>query len=91
MTVTLLRTNLEDWNQKLYTIKNILLKTFSNDNFRQYLFSKLSLENLSTNYCGLEKFLRVCIDALDDIAPRKKKYTRGNNMPFISKSLTVFI
>lgn len=43
--------------------------------------SKLSLENLNTN--GLEKLLQVCIDALDDLAPRKKKYTKGNNMLFI--------
>ena len=32
--------------------------------------SKLSLENLSTDYNGLENFLQVSVDAQDDLAPQ---------------------
>ena len=35
----------------------------------------------SANYNGLGKFPKVCINALVDVAPRKNKYARGNNIP----------
>ena len=35
----------------------------------------------------MEKFLQICIKALDELAPQKKKYSRGNNMPFINKTI----
>ena len=41
----------------------------------------------SANYNGLGKFPKVCINALVDVAPRKNKYARGNNIPFMNKSL----
>ena len=47
----------------------------------------LSLENISTNSNGLVKFLQICMNALDKMAPRKKEYIRGNNMPFFNKEL----
>ena len=45
------------------------------------------MKNLDTNN-GLEKFLEVCVKTLDRFAPYKKKYLRGNNMPFMNKSLS---
>ena len=45
---------------------------FSNDNFRKKLLENLSLENISTNGNGLEKFLQICINTLEQMAPRKK-------------------
>ena len=35
----------------------------------------------------MEKFLQICIKGLDELAPQKKKYSRRNNMPFISKTI----
>ena len=32
------------------------------------------------------KFLQICIKTLDELALQKKKYSRGNNMPFINKT-----
>ena len=43
--------------------------------------NNLILEN------SLEKFLEVFIDTLVIFASCKKKYSRGNNMPFMNKSL----
>ena len=44
---------------------------------------KLSTENIS----GFKKFLQISIDTLNIFAPCKEKYSRGNNMPFMNKSL----
>lgn len=60
-------------------------KTFLNDSFWEYLLSNLSLEKVSSNYSGYEKVLQVSIDALDDLTSHKKKYTRGNKIPFMNK------
>ena len=46
---------------------------FSNDNFRKKLLEKLCLENINTNSNGLAKFLQICLNRLDQMAPRKKK------------------
>ena len=35
----------------------------------------------------MEKFLQICIKTLDELAPQKKKYSRGNNMPFINETI----
>ena len=50
--------------------------------------------NLEKNFCpnsntsnGLEKFLQICINVLDKLAPQKKKCNRGNIMPFMNKPL----
>ena len=48
---------------------------------------KLSTENIKKNCSGFEKCLQICIDALNIFAPCKKKYSRGNIMPFMNKSL----
>ena len=45
---------------------------FSNDNFRKKLLEKLCLENINTNSNGLAKFLQICMNTLDQMAPRKK-------------------
>ena len=45
---------------------------FSNDNFRKKLLESLFLENINTNSNGLEKFLKIFINILDQMAPRKK-------------------
>ena len=48
---------------------------FSNDNFRKKLLENLSLENINTNSNDLEKFLQICMNTLDQMAPRTKIHT----------------
>ena len=60
---------------------------FSNDKFRAELWSKLSMENISNISNSLENFLLICIGILDKLAPQKKKYNKGNDMPFMNKPL----
>ena len=62
-------------------------KNFCNDTFRQIFLEKLSTENINTNCSGFESFLQTFIDKLNIFAPCKKKYSRGNIMPFMNKSL----
>ena len=49
---------------------------------------KLTAENIIANCNGFEKFVQICINTLEIFAPCKKKYTQGNNMSFMNKSLT---
>ena len=61
---------------------------FSNDNFKKKLLKNVSLEIINTNSNGLEKFVQICINTLDQMATRKKNYIRGNNMPFFNNELS---
>ena len=81
VTVIILETKFERLKPKIIHYRNY--KRFLNDRFENF-----GLGNLSTTYNGLEKFLQVYTDAQEDLAPRKKKYTKGNNIPFMNKSLT---
>ena len=47
---------------------------FFNDDFRKKLLENVSLENINTNSNGLKKFVQICINTLDQMAPRKKIY-----------------
>ena len=61
----------------LHKMTMILLKTKFEISNQIFYSIVIPLENLSSNYKALEKTLQVFIDALDDFAPCKKKYTRG--------------
>ena len=63
-------------------------KHFSNDTFRKDLIDKLSNEELVINDDGLKRFCELSINILNKHAPRKKKYARGNQMPFFTKQLS---
>ena len=60
---------------------------FFNDNFRKKILENLSLENINTNSHGLEIFLQICINTLDQMVLRKKNI-RGNHMPFFNEELS---
>ena len=59
---------------------------YNNYSFRQDLLSKLIMENINLSN-GLQKFIDICMKSLDKFTPRKKKYSRGNNLPFMNKLL----
>ena len=86
MIVTLMKTTYEKLKPRIVNYRDY--KNVCNDTFGQILMEKLSTENINTNCGGFEKFLQICIDTLKIFAPCKKKYSRrGNNMPFLNKSL----
>ena len=63
-------------------------KHFSNDTFRKDLIDKLSNEKFVINDDGLKRFCELSVNVLNKHVPRKKKYARGNQMPFFTKELS---
>ena len=63
-------------------------KTFSNEAYRETLINNLSKENFIINDIGFKRFCEISLDSLEKYAPRKKKYARGNQMPFFNKELS---
>ena len=62
-------------------------KNFSNEKYREKLSNNLPKENFVNNDDGFQRFCHI-IDALSKHAPRKKKYARGNQMPFFKRQLS---
>ena len=85
MTVTVMKTTFEKLKPNIIHYRDY--RKFSNDKFRENLISCLSTENIRVDCNGMEKFLQICIKTLDELAPQKKKYSRGKNMPFINKTI----
>ena len=85
MTVTVMKTRLEKLKPNIIHCRDY--RKFSNDKFRGNLVSRLSTENIRADCNGMETFLQICIKTLDELAPQKKKYSRGNNMPFINETI----
>ena len=86
MTVTVMKTTYEKFKPRITNYRGY--KNFCNDTFGQKRLEKLATENINTNCSGLEKFVQICVNTLNNLAPCKKKYSRGNNMLFMNKSLT---
>ena len=85
MTVTVMKTIFEKLKPNIIHCRDY--RKSSNDKFRENLISCLSTENIRVDCNGMEKFLQICIKTLDELAPQKKKYSRGNNMPFINETI----
>ena len=86
MIVSVLKTTFQKLKPKIVHYRDYT--KFSNDDFRKKLLTNLSLENINTNSNGLERFLQISINTLDQMAPTKMKYIRGNNMLFLNKELS---
>ena len=85
MTVAVMKTTIEKLKPNIIHYMDYI--KFPNDKFRENLISHLSTENIRVDCNDMEKFLQICIKTLDELAPQKKKYSRGNNIPFINKTI----
>ena len=63
-------------------------KFFDNVRYRNDLLQEISNFCLEFNDNGFSGFFDLCRTTLDQHAPRKKKYARGNHMLFINKTLS---
>ena len=86
MTVTVLRKTLKKVRPRIINYRSF--KHFSNEAFRGSFENNLSNEVYVNNDNGLERFCITAIDTLNKIVPIKKKYARGNQMPFMTKELS---
>ena len=84
MTVTVMKATFQKLGPKIIHYRDY--RKYCNYSFWQDLLSTLVMENKNLSN-GLQKFIDICIKALDKFAPRKKIYLRGSNMPFMNKSL----
>ena len=63
-------------------------KQFSNKAFRETLMNNPSSEEFVNNDKGLQRFCNVCGETVDKFDPIKRKYTQGNQMPFMTKEFS---
>ena len=63
-------------------------KHFNNEKFRDDLPSEISNSHMEFDNKGSDKFFNMYRSTLDQHAPRKQKYARGNHMPFMNKTLS---
>ena len=64
---------------------------FSNDTLRKDLIDKLSNEEFVKFDDRLKRFCELSVNVLNKHTARKKKYARGNQMPFFTKELSTEI
>ena len=89
MTLTVMKKSFKKFQPRIINYRSY--KHFSNDTFRKDLIDKLSNEELVINDDGMKRFCELSINILNKHAPRKKKYGRGNQMPFFTKQLSKVI
>ena len=82
MIVTVLKTTFQRLPPKIRNYRDY--SYFDHGMFRTCLCNNLSKEDAG----NLEKFIKVCINKLNNQVPSKKKYTRGNHLPFMNKELS---
>ena len=87
MIVSVMKTTFQKLPPKIKSYRDY--KNFDNDIFREYLFQDLSQANMNDN--DLCNFLEVCLNTLNKLAPFKRKYSRGNHLPFMNKELSKVI
>ena len=75
-----------DCNEK--NLKKVSSKHFSNETFRKGLLDRFSKGKFANNEDGLPRFCKLSIKKY---ATPKKKYARDNQMPFLTKRLSIAI
>ena len=86
MTLTVLRKSFKKIKPRIINYRSY--NNFSNEYYRKCLFNELKRETFVNNDQGFKKFCDMSIKLLNKHAPIKKKYKRGNQMPFVTKDLS---
>ena len=63
-------------------------KSFSNEGFRESLLENLKGKLSGNSDQSFSNFINTCNTVLDKQLPKKKKYVRGNQSPFMNKTLS---
>ena len=87
MTVSVLKMHFRKLPPKVITYRNF--SNYENANFINSLNDVLNEhENQEHLLNDPDCFYKVCVEVLNRHAPQKKKYVRGNNKPFMNKTLS---
>ena len=94
-------TGLSDFHRMILTVTKMTLqklkprvisyrdyKHFNNETYRNELLPEISNSFLNFDDSGFNDFFDIRRAILDQHAPRKQKYARGNHMPFINKTIS---
>ena len=85
MTVSVLKTHFRKLPPKVVTYRDFY--KFENEKFMDSL--KLTINSQDVDYTkNPQLFFELCRNELEHHDPRKKKYLRGNNKPFMTKALS---
>ena len=85
MTVSVLKMDFRKLPPKIISYRDY--KSFENERFMDSLILALSSRNIDYTK-NPDVFFEVCQNELNHHAPRKRKYIRGNNKPFMTKALS---
>ena len=85
MTVTVTTTTYKKFQPRIIPYGDY--KNFQNDIYRDESPKLLNIVSENNNI-GLNEFLSICMDTLDQYAPCKQKYIRGNHLPFMNKTIS---
>ena len=86
MTVTVTKMTFQNLKPRIINYRDY--KFFNNVRYRNDLLHEISNSYLEFNDNGFSGFFDICRTTLDQHAPGRKKYVRGNHMPFIIKTLS---
>ena len=86
MIVTVMKTSYQKIEPRVVNYRNY--KSFSNKGFRESLLENLKGKLLENSDKSFTNFINTCNTMLDKQLPKKKKYVRGNQSPFMNKTLS---
>ena len=86
MIVTVMKTSYRKIEPRVINYQDY--KSFSNEGFRESLLENLKGKLSGNSDQSFSNFINTCNTVLDKQLPKKKKYVRGNQSPFMNKTLS---
>ena len=86
MIVTVMKTSYRKIEPRVINYRDY--KSFSNEGFRESLLENLKGKLSGNSDQSFSNFINTCNTVLDKQLPKKKKYVRGNQSPFMNKTLS---
>ena len=86
MIVTVMKTSYRKIEPRVINYRDY--KSFSNERFRESLLENLEGKLSENSDQSFSKFINTCNTVLDKQLPKKRKYIRGNQSPFMNKTLS---
>ena len=86
MIVTVMKTSYRKIEPRVINYRDY--KSFSNEGFRESLLENIKGKLSENSDKSFSNFVNTCNTVLDKQLPQKKKYVRGNQSPFMNKTLS---
>ena len=86
MIVTVMKTSYQKVEPRVINYRDY--QSFSNEGFRESLLENMKGKLSENSDKSFSNFINTCNTVLDKQLPKKKKYVRGNQWPFMNKTLS---